>query len=110
VKFHLAGLTYYNIVGMEQESRVAVVYEGKEFGVVLRVEGLYVDKVKELVLKKLKETSPSVFGNELFDVGWLTLKTAEGSLITDKRMPRGQEFLATLVRNPGMFLLCGGKG
>ena len=47
-------------------------------------------------MKELKKTSPSVLGNNLFDVGRLTLKKSDGSLIKDKQMPAGEDFLATL--------------
>jgi hypothetical protein len=81
-------------------------YEGNEFEVVLRrEEELYVIEAKELIINKLKKTRPSMFDD--VHVDWLTLKKSDGSPITDKRMPPGEEFLATLVRNRGKFLLYG---
>jgi hypothetical protein len=88
-----------------EESRIVVEYKGEKYGVVLPVNGLFVDKVKKMVITELKATK-SVFRHvQLYD-DWLTLMKLDGTIIEEERMPQGDKFLATLTReeDPGKFM------
>jgi hypothetical protein len=80
---------------MASKSRIVVEFEENEYGVVLAIEGLFVDEVKELIVEKLKIMYD---GFENAKAGYLTLYSDEGRTvqITDKKMPVGDEFYAKL--------------
>jgi hypothetical protein len=58
---------------MSKESHILVGFEGKEYGVVLAVEGFIVDKVKKLLVQELKDTRPNLFGHMSIDLEYITL-------------------------------------
>jgi hypothetical protein len=83
-----------------EKSRILVEYEGEKFGVVLPVNGLFVDEVKKMVITELKATKSVFRGVQLYD-DWLTLMKLDGTTIEEEKMPAGEKFLATLTRDRG---------
>jgi hypothetical protein len=79
---------------MATKSRIVVEFEGNEYGVVLPIEGLFVDKVKKIIVEELKSTRPNIFGPLSIDIDYLTLYSDEGKTVqnTDKKKPVGEEF------------------
>src|SRR4051812_32512778 len=84
---------------MNKDSRIVIEYENKNYGVVLPVQGLFVSKVKELVVEKLKLGWLGEFEN--IKAGYLTIYSDQDRSvkITDKRMPTGDEFHAKLMNS-----------
>ncbi len=82
---------------MNLEVLFTVLFEGKPYQVeVSYAPGKTVVGVKKLIIAEMKKTI-SVFKNiDLFN-DWLTLKTLDGDVIMQNRIPEGNEFLAELL-------------
>ncbi len=74
---------------MSCESRILIEYEKKEYGIVLPVQGIFVDKAKKEIFRELKEVYQDVFEEMKINLHNLVLYLDRGrtQLVLDEKMP-----------------------
>jgi hypothetical protein len=82
----------------KEDSLIEVEFDGLKYGVVLAVQGIFLDKVKKMIVEELKATISAFKHVEIFSDFIKIYQDKERKLeINDDVMPLGNRFYAKIV-------------